>query len=119
MENTFTHYVHELSNKLIKPHWNKSDIGKVIEYRGINHITEKVVIFNYNKEIPTNVEVLGFPITLNSSLAILGLVKNQEKKSKEELKNAGDWYFIKKASSEEMNVLKKFAEAPKTIDDFM
>lgn len=96
--------------------WKKSDIGKIIEYRGDEGI-EKVAIYNVYNQVPNEIDTIEYPIELSSRIALLGMVKDQEKKSKEELKYTGDWHFVKRASVEELGVLEKIAKTPKDIVD--
>jgi hypothetical protein len=99
--------------------WNKSDIGKIISYRNENGYNEKVAICKVSPEVPNQVEILEYPISLKSRIALLGLIKNQEVKGEEYLKKAGDWYSVGNVLKDEMGVLEKIANTPKEIQDII
>jgi hypothetical protein len=107
--------------------WRKSDIGKIIVYKSKSELgelkNEKIVIYDVNSKVPNTVGFVEYPITLNSEvypriltskIGLVGIYKNQKKKSEEYLENEGDWCFIDKVSKDEMGELERIAKAPKT-----
>jgi len=98
--------------------WIETDIGNILVYRkaGEDNSNEKVAIFEVYGNSLDSIGVIDYPISLKSKFALLGLLKCQEKKSKEHLKSAGDWYLAGIASQDEMNVLYKLKKLPKNLD---
>ncbi len=99
-------------------YWNKKDIGKVLVYRTLyDQENEQIAIVKTYEETSNVIKAVNYPIALNSRLFILGLPKIQEKKDKNSLKNAGDWYFVKRVSKEERQELERILKSRKEISD--
>ena len=97
--------------------WKKSDIGKVIVYRGELGRNEEVAIYGVDSKVPNTLGVIDCPIplydspiALKSKINITGIVKDNKQKGEEYLEKEGDWYFKRYASKEEKKVLKKVAK---------
>ena len=94
--------------------WNKSDYGKVIVFRDVKGLDNKVAVHSSNPLVPNTVGVIEYPIFLNSKIVFeVGVPKNQEVKSQEYLKKAGDWYFVGFVSKDEKEELERISAIPK------
>jgi hypothetical protein len=99
--------------------WTKSDIGKILVYRkemGFEQ-DEAVAIYGINSDVPNTVRIVEYPISLNSKIGLLGLVKSQEKGGRKYLEKPGDWFYVDEATKEEREVLDKIARTPKTLSN--
>jgi hypothetical protein len=99
--------------------WDNHDIGKILLYRKVGGVreNERVVICKICPENSGLIGVLDYPIALNSRFAVLGLVKDQEKKEEDYFREAGDWIYEGKVTSEEKGILEKISKTPKCISD--
>jgi len=106
--------------------WRKSDIGKIIVYRGKTSPDERVVIYDIDSRTPNTIGFVEYPISLNSKISFpflssklgcVGIIKSQKKESEGYLEKAGDWCFVGKVSKDERKVLEIIAKTPKNLSD--
>jgi hypothetical protein len=110
--------------------WNKSDIGKILVYRKREELEgeleekleryakdEVIAIYEINPRLLNTIGFIHYPIKLTSKFGILGLIRGQEKESKEDIKEEGDWAYIGETSREEKEVLYKIAKYKKVFLD--
>lgn len=106
--------------------WKKADIGKRIIYRRAKLEDNEVIIQDANPNVPNTISfaeypiifepkigVIQAPIGLKSKIGFAYAVKNQKKRSKEYLKEVGDWCLVDKVSKDEMGVLEIIAKSLK------
>ena len=82
--------------------WTEEYIGNIIIYSNLSNKKEKIAIVDIYKEIINTIKVIDYPISLDSRISLLGLRKNQEKENLFQLEKPGDWYFLEKASIDEI-----------------
>ena len=112
--------------------WKESDVGKRIIYRGQGLENNEVIIYDTNRDVPNTIRFVEYPLTLNHEVSVIqspialkskigmaGIIKSQEKKSKEYFEKAGDWCFVDRVSKDEMGVLEILAKSLKKPSDII
>jgi hypothetical protein len=92
--------------------WNKSDIGKILVYKnenGFDKEYEIIAIYDIDSRVPNIVGFMEYPISLDSKIGHIGLVKGDEKINRHYLKKHGDWFYVDNATKEERWVLERIA----------
>jgi hypothetical protein len=99
--------------------WNKSDIGKILVYRGENgfDMEDEVIAICKVDSIPDTVLAVYYPISENSKSGFIGLPKSQEKEGREYFEKPGDWFYVGDATEKERGVLEKIAKNKKVFLD--